>query len=139
MVDTGSLPDTCGGDTPDMDRVGIRNRGRRSVRLVLLPEADRTDWIIFRRTTSSGEHSDLLLARGSLRYTEGRLAPRDLIADLRRIAWELERLYQRSRPEGAPEPPEGATGGQPAIPGLDQRDFAVSHAGDALDAGPNRR
>jgi len=113
--------------------------GRHTVLLVLQPYRDRTDWQLRRRTWSAGEHRDAMLANGSLTYTDGRLAPRDLIADLRRIAFELERQYARTRPEGAPEPPEGATGGQPSLPGMERRDWVRSHSETALDTTPSER
>lgn len=125
------------GDDSRVDSNRGRPAGRRTVRLVLQPYRDRTDWILTRRSWRGAEHSDHLLARGSLTYTEGRLAPRDVIADLRRIAFELERTHGAPRPEGAPEPPEGATGGQHFLPGLQPRDWTVSHDGGALDAGPS--
>lgn len=80
-----------------------------------------------------------MLARGSLTYTDGRMAPRDLIADLRRIAFDLERTFGKTRPEGAPEPPEGATGGQQYLPGLERRDWLTPHSETALDSSPGDR
>jgi len=119
-----------------MGSPGGGRRGRGAIVVVLQPSADRTDWYV-RRERHRGDGIDrTLLSRGSLTYTEGRLAPRDLIADLRRIAFALERQYAQSRPEGAPEPPRGGYGGDQPLPGLQPPDWLVLHAGGALDSKP---
>lgn len=113
--------------------------GRHTIILVLQPHADRTDWYFKRRDWRGDEYRDSLLTRGSLRYAGSRLEPRDLIADLRRIAFELERTYSRTRPEGAPDPPEGDMGGQWPLPGLGGTSWAISHSGSGLDSRPAQR
>lgn len=122
-----------------MDSRRLRSLGRHSIRVELQPYRDRTDWVVTRRTWSGGEHHDSLLAHGSLRYTDGRLAPRDLTGDLRRISYELDRLYPGSRPGGAPEPPRGGYGGDQPLPGLDAPGWARSVGGTALDTCPAQR
>jgi hypothetical protein len=79
-----------------------------------------------------------MLANGSLRYTESLEHPRDLIADLRRIALDLERQFRQTVDEVDPGPPGGGHGGQWALPGLETAGYVVTHAETALDSAPRQ-
>ena len=67
--------------------------GRLAITVVLLPSRDRTDWYVKRSVRRGDSVSHNLLSRGSLTYDLGQQAPRDVIRDLRRIAFDLERQY----------------------------------------------
>lgn len=113
--------------------------GRRSLILVLQPVRDRTDWTLRRRTHFGTEHSDALLAHGTLRYTTQGLEPRDLIADIRRIALDLERQYRSHVTEGDPGAPTGGYGGQRALPGMETAGYTRPADETALDSTPPPR
>jgi hypothetical protein len=110
--------------------------GRLAITVVLLPSRDRTDWYVKRSVRRGDSVSHNLLSRGSLTYDLGQQAPRDVIRDLRRIAFDLERQYSPVAAEAAPEPPGGGYGGQLALPGLEPPNWVVLHDGRALDSTP---
>lgn len=127
------------GHNRGMASSGVRTLGRRVIRLDLQPSRDRTDWILRRRTFFGTEHSDTLLAHGSLRYATGQDAPRDLISDLRRIAFDLERQYRGVVHEVDPGAPTGGYGGQLALGGMETASWARPASGDALDTRTTNR
>ena len=118
---------------------GLRSLGRRDIRVVLQPYRDRTDWSVRRRVYFGNDHRDSVLAFGSLRYDEPSDAPRDLIRDLRRICFQLERTFALTPPEGGSEPPRGGYGGDVPLPSLEAVSWAKPLDGQALDSSPGNR
>lgn len=118
---------------------GVRIVGRRVIRLDLQPSRDRTDWLLSRRTSRGGEYDNQVLAHGSLRYGTSADAPRDVISDLRRIAFDLERQYRAVVHEVDPGAPTGGYGGQMALEGMETAGWARPASGDALDSRPANR
>ena len=118
---------------------GVRALGRYTVSVVLQPYRDRTDWYVVRKRGGDASGDRSLLSRGSLTYDVDGQGPRDLIRDLRRIAFALERQFAQTRPEGAPEPPRGGYGGDVPLPGLYPPDWTVLHDGRALDTSVTAR
>lgn len=114
----------------------LRSLGRSVILLELQPSRDRTDWVLRRRTRLGAEHSDKVLTHGSLRYDIDSDSPRDLIRDLRRIAFDLERQYRTAVAEGDPGAPTGGYGGQVALPGMDAASWSRPVSGGALDSAP---
>jgi len=112
---------------------GVRSLGRRYIRLELFPERARTAWVLKRRTRLGDSYTDQVLAHGELALAEGSDRPRDLIVDLRRIAFDLERQYRGSVDAGDPGAPTGGYGGQQALPGLESVSWARPVDGSALD------